>query len=127
MTKTVLVVEDEQSLNKAITMKLEKKGYKVFSVMTAEEAIPILEKENIDFIWLDILLPGMTGLEFLGIIRKKPLLKDKRVAIVSVSGSFGTKETAMQLGAVDYIVKSEYKLDDIIERVATEINGEQKQ
>lgn len=124
--KTVLVVEDEQSLNKAISMKLEKKGYKVFSVTTAEEAIPILEKEEIDFIWLDILLPGMNGLEFLGIIRKKPLLKDKKVAVVSVSGSFGTKEEAKRLGAVDYIVKSEYKLDDIIERVAGEINGNGK-
>jgi len=123
MTKTVLVVEDEQSLNNAIKLKLEKRGYKVFAVLTAEEAIPIVEKENIDFIWLDILLPGMSGLEFLGVIRKKPLLKDKKVAVVSVSGSFGAKEKAMQLGAVDYIVKSEYKLDDIISRVASEING----
>jgi DNA-binding response OmpR family regulator len=119
--KNVLLVEDEQSLNKAITMKLEKRGFKVFSVFSAEEAIPIIEKENIDFVWLDILLPGMTGLEFLGIIRKKPLLKDKKVAVVSVSGSFGTKEEAKKLGAVDYIVKSEYKLDDIIERVTPQI------
>ena len=123
MAKTVLVVEDEQSLNNAITIKLKKRGYNVFSVTTAEEAIPILEKENIDFIWLDILLPGMTGLEFLGIIRKKPLLKDIKTAIVSVSGSFGVKEEAKKLGAVDYIVKSEYKLDDIIDRVTPQING----
>lgn len=121
--KTVLVVEDEVALNNAIKMKLEKRGYNVFSVVTAEEAIPILEKNNIDFIWLDILLPGMTGLEFLGIIRKEPLLKDKKVAIVSVSGSYGVRETAKKLGAVDYIVKSEYKLDDIIDKLASQING----
>ena len=119
--KTILVIEDEQALNNAITMKLKKRGYNVFSVTTAEEALPILEKEEINFVWLDILLPGMTGLEFLGIIRKKPLLKDKKVAIVSVSGSYGVKEEAKRLGAVDYIVKSEYKLDDIIDRVAPQI------
>lgn len=65
----------------------------------------------------------MTGLEFLGIIRKEPLLKDKKVAIVSVSGSYGVRETAKKLGAVDYIVKSEYKLDDIIDKLASQING----
>jgi DNA-binding response OmpR family regulator len=119
--KNILVVEDEQSLNRAIAMKLEKKGYKVFPVFTAEEAMPIVEKENIDFIWLDILLPGMSGLEFLGIIRKKPPLKDKKVSIVSVSSGFMTKEEAKKLGAIDYIVKSEYKLDDIIGRVASQI------
>ncbi|MFA4890596.1 MAG: response regulator [Candidatus Paceibacterota bacterium] len=124
--KNVLVIEDEQSLNNAITMKLRKKGYKVFSVMTAEEAMPILEENDVDFIWLDILLPGMNGLEFLGIIRKKPLFKDKKVAIVSVSGSFGVQEEARKLGAIDYVVKSEYKLDDIIERVVSQINGDGK-
>ncbi len=119
--KTVLVIEDDQALNNAIKMKLEKKGYNVFSVLTAEEAFPILENQQIDFIWLDILLPGMSGLEFLRVIKEKPLLKDKKVAVVSVSGSFGTKEQAMKLGATDYIVKSEYKLNDIIERVSKEI------
>ncbi len=121
--KTVLIVEDEKALNEAIKMKLEKKGYKALSVLTAEEAIPVLEKQNVDFIWLDILLPGMNGLEFLRVIRERPSLKDKKVAVVSVSGSYGTKEQAKNLGAIDYIVKSEYKLDDIIARVASEING----
>lgn len=124
--KTVLVVEDEQSLNSAIAMKLKKRGYNVFSATTAEEALPVLEKEKIDFLWLDILLPGMTGLEFLGIIRKKPQLKNIKAAVVSVSGSFGVKEEAKKLGAVDYIVKSEYKLDDIIDRITPQINGNGK-
>lgn len=125
--KNVLVIEDEQALNNAIKMKLEKKGYKVVSVLTAEEAIPILENQDIDFIWLDILLPGMNGLEFLRVIRQKPLLKDKKVAVVSVSGSFGTKAEAKKYGIVDYVVKSEYKLEDIIERIIREINGQNGQ
>lgn len=47
MKKNVLVVEDEVALNNAIKMKLEKRGYNVFSVVTAEEAIPILEKKTL--------------------------------------------------------------------------------
>lgn len=122
--KTILVIEDDLALNSAIKIKLEKAGYNVVSVLTAEEAIPILENQAqvIDFIWLDILLPGMSGLEFLNIIRKRPFLKDKKVAVVSVSGSYGTKDTAMKLGVVDYIVKSEYKLDDIIKRITLQVN-----
>jgi len=125
MQKTILVIEDDIALNEAIKMKLEKAGYNVISVLTAEEAIPILENQPIDFIWLDILLPGMSGLEFLRVIRQKPLLKDKKVAVVSVSGSFGTKEEAKKWGIVDYIVKSEYKLNDIVARIIPQINGKQ--
>lgn len=121
MKKTVLIIEDDQALNTAIKMKMEKAGYNIVSVLTAEEAIPILESQPIDFIWLDILLPGMNGLEFLRVIRQKPLLKDKKVAVVSVSGSYGTKEEARKYGIVDYIVKSEYKLEDIISRIIPQV------
>ncbi|MBI4692148.1 MAG: response regulator [Candidatus Terrybacteria bacterium] len=121
MKKNVLLIEDDRALNEAIKMKLEKAGYGVVSALTAEEAIPVLENQPIDFVWLDILLPGMNGLEFLRVIRQKPLLKDKKVAVVSVSGSYGTKEEARKWGIVDYIVKSEYKLNDIVDRIISQI------
>lgn len=122
---TILVVEDEPSLNKAISLKLKKKGINVISVGSAEEAWNLLEKKEsqVDLIWLDLLLPGMNGMEFLRLIRQKPEFKDYRVVIVSVSGGVDTKEEARRLGVVDYLVKSEHKLEDLTDQIIKDIKN----
>lgn len=119
--KTILIIEDERPLGEAIKMKLEKRGYNVIHVTLAEDGMELLKKQPVDLIWLDLRLPGMDGLKFLELIRKDEKMKDNKVVIVSVSGTFDTKERAAELGAIDYIMKSEYKLDEIIARVAEKI------
>ena len=123
--KTILVVEDDKALNQAVVLKLKRKGYNPVSVFTAEDAMKVLEEgaDKIDFIWLDILLPGMSGLDFLRLIRENQKLKDKKVAIVSVSGGDDKQKEAKGLGVVDYIIKSNYNLNDIIEMVSKDINN----
>lgn len=118
--KIILVVEDDRALNQAVVFKLEKMGYESVPVFNAEDALRELEKRSkeIDFIWLDILLPGMNGLEFLKRIRAEDGLKDKKVAIVSVSGGYDKEVEAKSMGAVDFIVKSDYDLDDIVDKVS---------
>lgn len=117
--KRILVVEDDRALHKAIIFKLERLGYVPVSAYSAEQAAEILKNssEEIDYIWLDILLPGMDGLEFLRVIRKDPTLKDKKVTVISVSGGLMTKDRAKELGANDYIVKSDHNLGDIVNMV----------
>lgn len=124
-TKTILVVEDDKALNQAVVLKLQRKGYNYVSVFTAEDAMKVLETDadKIDFIWLDILLPGMNGLEFLKLVRENQKLKDKKVAIVSVSGGYEKQKEAKDLGVVEYIIKSNYNLNDIIEMVSKDINN----
>ena len=123
--KTILVVEDDKALNQAVVFKLKRKGYNPVSVFTAEDAMKVLEEgaDKIDFIWLDILLPGMSGLDFLKLVRENKKLKDKKVAIVSVSGGYEKQKEAENLGVVDYIIKSNYDLNDIIEIVSKDINN----
>lgn len=118
--KVILVVEDDKALNQAVVFKLNRMGYDFISALNAEDALRELKKrhDEIDFIWLDILLPGMNGLEFLKLIRENDDLKDKKVAIVSVSGGYDNEEEAKKMGVVDYIVKSDYDLDNIIDRVS---------
>lgn len=120
--KTVLVVEDDVALGKAIMFKLNKKGHAATLAPDAESALKLLKSSGkFDFIWLDLLLPGMSGLEFLKKVREDRELSDERVAIVSASGGYDKETSARQLGAVDYIVKSQFDLDDIIERVSGDI------
>lgn len=117
--KTILLLEDDHALNRAIVLKLEQKGHRVISTMRAEEALEVLNAEHpaIDIIWLDLLLPGMNGIEFLAEIRKKPEYKDIKVVICSVSGREESKLIARELGVVDYLVKSDYDLNTLEEKV----------
>ena len=88
ISKTILLIEDDVALNRAIVLKLEQNGHHVISVMRAEDAFEVLKSEHsaIDIIWLDLLLPGMNGIDFLAEIRKNPEYKDMKVVICSVSG-----------------------------------------
>lgn len=116
--KTVLVIEDDTSLGKVIIFKLNKNGYLATLTSDAESALAILNSgKKFDFIWLDLLLPGMSGIDFLKKIRLDDALKNERVAVVSISDSYDNKQISKQLDVVDYIVKNQYNLNDIVERV----------
>jgi len=115
--KTILVVEDEAPLQDAIKLKMSREGLNYLPATTAEMALTILEKEKPDLIWLDLLMPGMGGFAFLEILRKNPAYRDLPVVIVSVSASPEKIRRAFELNVVDYLVKSHYKLEDIIKRV----------
>ena len=73
--KTVLVVEDNHALQEAIKFKLEQAGANVFTASSGEEALEILKSHYPDFVMLDILLPGMDGLEVQRHIRGNVLLR----------------------------------------------------
>ena len=114
----ILIVEDEKPLSEAIKFKMAHQGINAIISNSAEEAMNVLKKEDVDLIWLDLKLPMISGIEFLKIIRDNPAWKDKKVIIVSVSGSDDIKQKAKEMGVLDYIVKNEMKLDDIIKRAA---------
>jgi|SRR3989304_7583544 len=123
MAKTILVIEDEAPLQDAIKLKLEKEGgFRYLTATTGEAALAILNKERPDLIWLDLLMPGMGGFTFLEKLRQNPSLANLPVIIVSVSASPEKIRRAFELNVVDYLVKSQYKLDDIIKRVKTFIS-----
>lgn len=120
--KKILVVEDEASLGKAILLKFGSLGHtNVILCGTAEEGLLVLEKEgeNIGLIWLDLLLPKMSGVELLEKIRGMEKWKNVPVVIVSASGSPDTIEKVKSFGINEYFVKSNFALQDIIVRVAS--------
>lgn len=117
--KTILLVEDDVALNRAVTFKLQQQGHTVISTLKAEDALDALKNgaANVDIIWLDLLLPGMNGIEFLTEIRKDPVLKDKKVVICSVSGRESSRDFARELGVSDYLVKSDYDINTLTDKV----------
>lgn len=117
--KVILLVEDDKALNRAVVFKLEQQGHKVFSTMRAEDALDVLRDnhEVIDIIWLDLLLPGMNGIEFLAEVRKHDDYKNIKVVIASVSGREESRGIARELGVTDYLVKSDYEINALIDKV----------
>lgn len=117
--KVILLIEDDKALNRVATYKIEQMGYKVISVMRAEDALTVLKEsfDEIDIIWLDLLLPGMNGIEFLTEMRKHDDYKGIKVVICSVSGREESRSIARDLGVVDYLVKSDYELATLIDKI----------
>lgn len=118
--KIILVVEDEEPLQEAIRTKLNASGkYHVVGAASAEEALNVLTTGKIlpDLIWLDLLLPGMGGFQFLQNLRSTPQWKNLPVIVVSVSGSPEKIQRAFELNVIDYIVKSQYRLEDLVKKV----------
>ena len=61
--KTILLLEDDERLNRGISLKLTKEGYQVFSAYTVKEAVRLFERENIQLVISDITLPDGDGLD----------------------------------------------------------------
>lgn len=115
--KKILVVEDESSLSRALKDKFEKEG---FSVSVAENGATGLEaafKEVPDMILLDIAMPVMDGLEMLRLLRNNDTGKNLKVIILTNYGDMDKFVQAKELGASDYLVKADWGMKDIVDRV----------
>jgi DNA-binding response OmpR family regulator len=122
MSKRVLIVEDDELLREIYATKLEMEG---FQVETAKDGLEGLEKASRakpDIILLDMIMPRMTGLEFLQAFR--PASNHPRIATVIMSNKSTVAEInrAKELGALDYLIKSQHTPDQIVERIHTYIN-----
>jgi CheY-like chemotaxis protein len=115
--KVILIVEDEQALQDALKLKFEKQGVEVMTASTGEEALEVLKKKRPMLVSLDILLPKMNGLQVLEKIREDTKLNDLPVVMVSVSGGQEKIRQAFSMGVVDYLVKSEYKIESIVKKI----------
>lgn len=122
----ILVVEDEKSLSKAITKKLEVSGFEVINASTAAEAKDALDGgEKIDAIWLDHYLIGEeSGLEVLYYIKSEDSkYKNIPVYVVSNTATPEKIEQYISLGIDKYYVKSDTKLESIINDIKLKIKA----
>ncbi|WP_406541976.1 response regulator transcription factor [Clostridium ljungdahlii] len=100
--KSILLVEDDKSLNRGISFKLSKEGYKVFSSRTIEEAKIILAENSVDLMILDVGLPNGNGFDLCGEVRKK---NDLLIIFLTACDQEIDIVTGLDMGADDYIAK----------------------
>jgi len=110
----VLIVDDEQVVCDLLHDELTERGYQSTAVLTGNDALAKLDKEDFEVVLLDIRLPGISGMEVLTKIRSNH--RNTATVMITAVNDVDTAVTAMKLGALDYIVKP-FDLD----RVATSI------
>ena len=103
MKTRLLVVDDEQSIRRLCMTIGSTLGYACAEAESAEAALAYMETDSPDIILADLMMPNMTGLEFLP--RVKQILPRTEIAIMTGHGSIETAVQAMRLGAYDYITK----------------------
>jgi len=114
--KKVLLIEDDFDIQNIYSQKLSFSGYKVSVASNASEGLDSLNSVRPDVILLDIMLPGkINGFDFLEQIKKDSNFKNIPVLVLTNIDS--EKESAMKIGAVDYLIKANTDLNIILEKV----------
>lgn len=103
--QTILVVDDEQDLLDLIGYNLKKQGFNVLTADSGEESIAIARNEKPDLILLDIMMPGMDGIEVCRRIREDTNLQNIPVVFLTARGDEESEITGLDLGADDYLFK----------------------
>lgn len=114
----VLIIEDEVSLLDVLQKKLEKEGYQVFAAYDGEEGLRQMEAVKPDVVLLDIVMPRINGMEVLQKMQQSESMSQIPVLIISNSGGPIEIDRALKLGAKDYIIKTEFDPQEVLEKMA---------
>ncbi len=116
MTK-ILFVEDELGLQKTLGSALKEKGFEVVQALNGQDGLRLAKSEKPDLILLDLILPKLSGFEVLADLKKDPKTKDIPIIVLTQLESARDVEKALSLGATTYLVKANYTLEEVIEKV----------
>lgn len=117
--KKILLIEDEKILMEMYEEKLIEAGFEVICAVEAKEGLVLAKKKKPDLIILDILLPRENGVYFLGRLKKDSEIASIPVVVFSNYDDPETKKEALRLGAKEYLIKTNYTPQEIIEKIKT--------
>lgn len=103
MVKSVLIVDDDPTQRRLLQAVIEKQGYRVETAESGDAALDRVASSPVDVMLLDLIMPGMDGMETLDAVKKR--LPDLPVIVLTASGGIETVVSAMRAGAVDFFVK----------------------
>jgi DNA-binding response OmpR family regulator len=113
MAKRILIVDDDQLMRRSLAFNLEQAGYEVKSAAKAEDALEVLRGSAFDLLLLDIGLPGMDGLDAVGIIKDEFALP---VIFLTARRRELDEVVGLELGADDYVTKP-FDMDVLLARI----------
>jgi two-component system alkaline phosphatase synthesis response regulator PhoP len=115
--RRILLAEDDRFLRKAAGAMLRRQGFTVLTAEDGEEALRVARAETPDLILLDLIMPKMQGFEVLKALKSDPQTSPIPVVILSNLGQESDSKAAREMGALDYWVKANLALEELVRRV----------
>ncbi len=113
----VLLVEDDETLAAVYQQRLELEGFEVKHVSNGEDALSEAVKFKPELILLDVMMPKLNGFDVLDILRNTPATRNIHIIMLTALSQPKDAERAKELGADDFLVKSQVVIGDVIARV----------
>lgn len=124
-TLTILTIDDEEHILELLKYTLEKNGFNILQALSGEEGLKILENKEVDMILLDLMLPGIDGLEVLRKIRATKQFIDIPVIMLTAKSEEIDTVLGLEMGADDYIGKP-FGSHELVARIKAVIRRSQK-
>lgn len=115
--KTILFIEDESALQKTVGEILKQEGYEVASALNGEIGLRLAQEKKPDLILLDLVLPKMHGFDVLKKLKERDETKDIPVIVLTNLEGMDDIDKAIELGAKSYLVKAQYTLEELTEKI----------
>ena len=116
MTGKILIVEDEPEIARLLRITLEREGFSTHQCRDGIAALQAFQEQQPDVIILDLMLPGMDGLEVCARIRRQPETKDPYILMLTAKGEAIDRVIGLSTGADDYLVKP-FMSEELVARV----------
>lgn len=113
----LLLIDDDAFLRDMYVTKFEEAGHEVSVAASGDEALAHIEDESFDIILMDMIMPGVSGVELISAIRKFDTAKDAKCIVLSNQGEQEDIDAAHAAGAVGYIVKAESIPSQVVTKV----------
>ena len=123
MAKTILFIEDESALQKTFGDILGKESYDMISALDGETGLKLAKSKKPDLILLDLVLPKVHGFEVLKELKSDPETKDIPIIVLTNLEAIEDINKAIELGAKTYLVKTQYSLEEVVEKVKKAIEN----
>ena len=115
--ETILIVEDTELIRRMYRDKLVEDGYEVLTAGDGQEGLNLLRSNTVDLVVLDLIMPVLSGLEALKVMKSDPRTKDIPVIVLSNLGQEADVKLGMELGATDYLIKNSAKPADVADKI----------
>ena len=120
--KSILIVEDEAALQKTLGDTLSREGFEVLAALDGEAGLRLAQEKTPDLILLDLVLPKINGFEVLGKLKEDSKTQDIPVIVLTNLEEMEDIQKVIDLGASSYLVKANYKLEEVVERIKKILN-----
>jgi len=121
MAKKILIIEDEEIIVNLLQRKLTIEGYEISVAKDGEEGLKVMKEVKPGLVLLDIIMPKMGGFEVMEEMNKNKELKKIPVIVISNSGQPVELDRAQKLGAKDWLIKTEFDPQEVIDKVVQQI------